>query len=90
MELLFGVFVFLQDAGVEQFVDELLHGIEGGEEALRRHDDADAGAGNGSFSFFFRLECDEVVTDHAAREVNLTNAVCVNFSFFDHNDNPLL
>ena len=33
-----GVFVLLEHTSFDELVDELLHGVEGGEEALRRHD----------------------------------------------------
>ena len=79
---LFRFFVLLQNAGIEQFVDELLHGVEGSQESLRRHDDPDIGLGNGCFPFFLGLEGDEVVADHAAREVDLTDAVSENFFLF--------
>jgi len=35
--------VLLQDACLDELVDELLHGVEGGEETLWKHDEARVG-----------------------------------------------
>ena len=76
------MFVFLQHACLDEFVDELLHGVEGGEEALRCHDEPCMGFGLGRLSFLCRLKCHEIEADHAARKVDLPDAVREEF-FFD-------
>ena len=76
--------VFLENFCFDELVDELLHGGEGAEEALGRHDHADRSLGNRSLAVFGRLEGDEVESDHAARKVNLSNAVRKDFLFFVH------
>ncbi len=79
--LLLVFLVFLKNLGFYKFVNELLHGIEGGKEALGRHDDADVALTRGRLAFFFRLKSHEVETDHAACEVDLPDAVCEDFFF---------
>ena len=79
--------VFLQNVCFDELVDELLHGVEGCEEAVRGHDHADVALGKRSLAVFGRLEGDEVESDHAAREVNLSNAVRKDFLFFVHFQN---
>ena len=69
------VVVLLQDAGIEQFVDELLHGVERTEEALRGHDDADIAFGGRRGAVLAGLQGDIVKADHASREMDLTDSV---------------
>ena len=76
---LLGGGVLLENAGVDEFVDELLHAVEHGEEALGRHDDS-----LGRFRFRrvavgSGLECDKVKTNHVAGKVNLADAVGIDF-----------
>ena len=86
---LLGILVLLQHAGLDELVDELLHGIEGREEALRRHDDAIFGFGGGSLTVFLRLKRDEVEADHAACEMDLADAVRENFFLVCHCRSPV-
>ena len=79
-----GSFVLLENTGFEQFVDELLHAVVGGKETLRRHDDTAVGLRNRSFAILFGLKSNKVIADHAAGEVDLTDAVCVDFFFVVH------
>ena len=62
---------------------EVIAECESGEEALGRHDDTDTALGRG-FAVFFRLQGDEVIADHAAGEVDLTDTVCEDFFFVAH------
>jgi len=76
--------VFLEYFGLNKLVDELLHGVESGQKSLRRHDDADVALASGRFSVFFGLERHEIEAYHAAREVNLLDAVGENLFFVRH------
>ena len=87
---LLGRFVLLEHAGFDELVDQLLHRVERGEEALRRHDDAHIALGNGGLAVFFGLKGHEILTHHAAREVDLTDAVRENFSFVRHFQTPYM
>ena len=82
-ERLLGSFVLLKDAGFQQFVDELLHGVVGTQETLGRHDDADVALGHGSGTVFTGLEGNEIKTDHGSGKVDLTDAISKNF-FLTH------
>ena len=83
------VFVLLENASFDHLVDELLHGVHGAEEALRRHDHADVRDRGRGFAFASGLKGDEVKTDHVAGEVDLTDAVCEDFFFVCHSGNSL-
>lgn len=73
--------VLLENAGFDELVNELLHAVEHGKEALGRHDNAFGrfrlrrGAIGGG------LKSDKVEANHVAREVDLTNAISVDFFF---------
>ena len=75
------VVILLQHPSLDKLVDELLHGVEGGEEALRRHDKAGMGFWNGRLAFFGRLKRHEVKADHSTRKMDLPDAVGENFVF---------
>ena len=83
-------FVFAQDTGFNQFVDQLLHGIKSTQKALGRHDDTDVALRSGSLTFFAGLQGDEIETDHVARKVDLTDTVCKNFFFGFHFETAFL
>ena len=76
-----GVFVLAKDAGGDELVDQLLHAVESGEEALGGHNDSEGRFGSGSLSFGAGLKGDHVETNHVASEVNLTDSVNVKFFF---------
>ena len=78
---LFRVFVLAEDAGVDELVDQLLHAVESGEEALGRHDDAEAGFRSRRLAVASGLKGDAVKTNHVAGKVDLPNAVDEVFSF---------
>ena len=82
--LLLVLLIFLEHLGFDQFVDELLHGVERGEEALRRHDDADVALRRRFLAIFIRLKRHEIEADHTAREMDLPDAVCEDFFLVCH------
>ncbi|MBO5763358.1 MAG: hypothetical protein J6R85_05755, partial [Lentisphaeria bacterium] len=80
-----GGFVLLEHAGFDELVDELLHGVEGSQEALGRHDDAFRDFGGGGGTVFAGLQGDKVETNHVTGEMDLTDTVSKDF-FLSHNN----
>ena len=80
------VFILLQHASGDEFVNELLHGVEGSEEALWRHDEAGMGFWDGGFASLLRLEAYEIEANHIASEMNLAEAVREDFFFVCHDE----
>ena len=78
------LFVFAQDTGFDQFVNELLHGVESAQKTLGRHDDTDIALGNRGLTIFCGLQSDEVKANHVSGEVDLTDTVCEDFFFGFH------
>ena len=71
--------VLRENASFDEFVDELLHAVEHGEERERRHDDSFGRFRLRSFAVASGLEGYEVKADHVASEVDLADAVGIDF-----------
>ena len=82
------VLILLENACFDQLVDELLHRVEGCQKSLWRKNEACACLRRGCLAFLCGLQCHEVQADHAAREVNLANAVSKDFFFVCHGFAP--
>ena len=84
--LFVNTFILLKDTGLQQLVDQLLHGVESTQESLRRHNDTHITLRCRSFSVFFRLESYKIETNHSTGKMNLTDAISENFFLIHSNE----
>ena len=90
MKSLFLGRIALHYPGFDQFVEQLLHGIESRKKSPRRHVETEYCLRSGLFAVLLGLERDKIQTNHTAGEMNLTDSVCENLFLNGHFHYPIL